>query len=91
MSNFLIAIAIYFVLPFGVGALAVSLRALVDGLAWLIHGPDAASPAAPPSDAWMERYMPIQLRHLSWQAPAARAAHREVPGRSTPRPSSMRR
>jgi len=47
MPNFLIFIAIYFVLPFGVGTLAVTLRALVDGLAWLIHGPPSSPPATP--------------------------------------------
>jgi hypothetical protein len=59
MSNFLLAIAIYFILPFGVGALAVTLRALVDGLAWLIHGPPASDPAAPP-----ESRIPIPLARL---------------------------
>jgi hypothetical protein len=48
MSNFLIAIAIYFVLPFGVATLASTLRALVDGLAWLIHGPPSLPPTPPP-------------------------------------------
>jgi hypothetical protein len=59
MSNFLIAIAIYFVLPFGVSTLAVTLRVLVDGLAWLIHGPDPAAPATPP-----EARVPIPLARL---------------------------
>jgi len=59
MSNFLIFIAIYFALPFGVGTLAVMLRALVDGLAWLIHGPDVADPAASP-----EARIPIPLARL---------------------------
>ena len=59
MSNFLVAIAIYFVLPFGVGTLTVTLRALVDGLAWLIHGPDPAAPAAS-----SEACVPIPLARL---------------------------
>ena len=62
MSNFLIFIAIYFVLPFGVGTLAVTLRALVDGLAWLIHGPPAPDPAAS-----QEARVPIPLARLSSQ------------------------
>ena len=48
MSNFLIAIAIYFALPFGIGGLAVTLRVLVDGLAWLIHGPAVSDPTTSP-------------------------------------------
>lgn len=59
MSNFLVAIAIYFALPFGVGTLAVTLRALVDGLAWLIHGPPSQPPATPP-----EPGIPIPLSRL---------------------------
>jgi len=59
MSNFLIAIAIYFILPFGIGTLAVTLRALVDGLAWLIHGPPAPDPTALPDER-----IPIPLARL---------------------------
>jgi hypothetical protein len=64
MSNFLIAIAIYFVLPFGVGTLAVTLRVLVDVLAFLIHGTPLTRPPTPPSHAWTERYKPIRLPRL---------------------------
>lgn len=59
MSNFLVAIAIYYVLPFGIGSLAVTLRVLVDGLAWLIHGPSSPPPAPPP-----EPRIPIPLARL---------------------------
>lgn len=59
MSNFLVAIAIYFILPFGIGSLAVTLRALVDALAWLIHGP-----SSPPPSTVQEPCVPIPLAPL---------------------------
>ncbi len=65
MNNFLLAIAIYFSLPFAIGSLAAFFGLIVDGLALVIHGAPPTKPPAPPSGTWTERYMPIQLRHIS--------------------------
>ncbi|MBL8831669.1 MAG: hypothetical protein JNL71_04710 [Rhodospirillales bacterium] len=67
MENVLAAVTIYFALPFALGGLLAGLRALVDGLAWLIHGPPPKPPDPEPVKA--ETIVPIPLARLGAFSP----------------------
>lgn len=67
MGNVLAAVTIYFALPFALGGLLVGLRALVDGLARLIHGPPPRPPE--PEPARRETIVPIPLARLGAFSP----------------------
>lgn len=62
MEHVLASVAIYFALPLVLGGLLVGLRALVDGLAWVIHGPPTKPPDPEPVRA--EIIVPIPLARL---------------------------
>ncbi len=67
MEHVLTTVAIYLALPVVLGGLLVGLRALVDGLAWLIHGPPPKPPD--PEPVRTETIVPIPLARLGTFSP----------------------